>query len=53
MDEEWSPIFTAIVERKYRIVIPSPVRRVMNIGEGDVVEVQVRRVKRQWKVLRE
>jgi AbrB family looped-hinge helix DNA binding protein len=52
MGEEWSPIFTAIVEKKNRIVIPSAIRRILDIGEGDIVEVKIRRVGRKWKILR-
>jgi len=34
MNEEWSPIFTAIVEKKNRIVIPSTIRKILNIRRG-------------------
>lgn len=53
MEEEWSPVFTAMVERKYRIVIPPLLRRVLGLREGDLVEVRIRRVGKKWKVLRE
>jgi len=44
--EEWSPTFTARVERKYRIWIPRTVRELMDVEEGDYVEVKIRVVKR-------
>jgi AbrB family looped-hinge helix DNA binding protein len=44
--EDWSPIFTSKVERKYRIWIPRTIREIMMISEGDYVEVQIRKVKR-------
>jgi AbrB family looped-hinge helix DNA binding protein len=50
---EWSPTFTAMIERKYRIVIPPVLRKVMDLSEGDLVEVRIRRVGKAWKVLRE
>lgn len=51
--EDWSPTFTAMIERKYRIVIPAVLRKVMELNEGDLIEVRIRRVGRQWKVLRD
>jgi AbrB family looped-hinge helix DNA binding protein len=45
--EEWSPTFTARVERKYRIWIPRTVRELMDLEEGDYVEVKIRVVKRR------
>jgi len=50
---EWSPTFTAMVERKHRIVIPSVVRRLLQLEEGDVVEVRVRKVGKAWKISRD
>jgi bifunctional DNA-binding transcriptional regulator/antitoxin component of YhaV-PrlF toxin-antitoxin module len=52
-EENWSPIFTAMVERGYRIVIPSTIRKILRVEEGDVLEVKVRKVKGKWKILRE
>jgi AbrB family looped-hinge helix DNA binding protein len=49
---EWSPTFTSMVERKYRIVIPAVIRKVLQIEEGDVVEVRIRKVGKGWKILR-
>jgi AbrB family looped-hinge helix DNA binding protein len=46
-EEEWSPTFTARVERKYRIWIPRTVRELMDVEEGDYVEVKIRVVKRR------
>jgi AbrB family looped-hinge helix DNA binding protein len=53
MSDEWSPTFTAIVEKKNRIVIPAAIRRILDISEGDIVEVKVKKVGRKWKILRE
>jgi bifunctional DNA-binding transcriptional regulator/antitoxin component of YhaV-PrlF toxin-antitoxin module len=44
--EEWSPTFTARVEKKYRIWISRIVRELMDVKEGDYVEVKIRVVKR-------
>jgi AbrB family looped-hinge helix DNA binding protein len=51
MAEEWSPTFAARVEAKYRVVIPPVVRRMLDLHEGDVVEVKVRKVG-SWRILR-
>ena len=44
--EEWSPTFTARVEKKYRVWIPRTIRELMDVEEGDYVEVKIRVVKR-------
>jgi len=53
MEEEWSPIFTSMVEKNYRIVIPSPIRKVLQLSEGDLIEVRIRKCGKKWKILRE
>jgi AbrB family looped-hinge helix DNA binding protein len=50
-NEEWSPTFTAMVEKNYRVVIPSVIRKLLNLKEYDVLEVKVKRVK-SGKILR-
>jgi looped-hinge helix DNA binding domain, AbrB family len=52
-EDDWSPIFTAMVEKKYRVVIPSVIRKALGISEGDLVEVKIRKVGRKWRMLRE
>ena len=49
--EDWSPTFTAMVEKNYRVVIPSVIRKLLNLKEYDVLEVKVKRVK-SGKILR-
>jgi AbrB family looped-hinge helix DNA binding protein len=49
--EDWSPTFTAMVEKNYRVVIPSVIRKLLNLKEYDVLEVKVKRV-RSGKILR-
>jgi len=46
-EEEWSPIFTCQIEKKFRIWIPKTVRLLMDLREGDYVEVRLRIVKRK------
>jgi len=45
--EDWSPVFTARVERKSRIWLPRAIRELLNINEGDYLEVKVRVVTRK------
>ncbi len=45
--EEWSPVFTARVERRNRIWIPRIIREELGLKEGDLVEVRVRVVKKK------
>ncbi len=52
-EEEWSPVFTVMVEKKYRIIIPTVIRKILGLEPGDLIEVKIRRVGRKWKVLRE
>ncbi|MEM1865978.1 MAG: AbrB/MazE/SpoVT family DNA-binding domain-containing protein [Ignisphaera sp.] len=47
MEEEWSSTFTAKVETKYRIWIPRVIRQMLDLNEGDIVEVKIRVVKRR------
>jgi len=52
MQEESPPIsFVARVEKRYRIFIPKTVREVLEIDEGDYVEVVIKRVKRSPKII--
>jgi len=44
-ESEWV-IFPSKVERKYRIWIPRHVREVLQLKEGDYLEVAVRRLKK-------
>jgi AbrB family looped-hinge helix DNA binding protein len=53
LSEEWSPVFTALVEKKNRIIIPRVIRLALGIEPGDLVEVRVRKVGRKWRALRE
>jgi len=46
-EEEWSPIFTCRIEKKFRIWIPKTIREYLNVREGDYVEVKLRVVKRR------
>ncbi len=45
-EEGWSPTFTARVETRNRIWIPRVVRELLDLKEGDIVEVKMRVVKR-------
>lgn len=47
VSEDWSPVFTSRVERKYRIWIPRVVRELLNLKEGDIVEVKIRVVQKR------
>ena len=47
ISEEWSPVFTARVEKRYRIWIPRVIRDELGVEEGDIVEVKIRVVKRK------
>ncbi|MEM1672360.1 MAG: AbrB/MazE/SpoVT family DNA-binding domain-containing protein [Archaeoglobaceae archaeon] len=47
MEEEWSPTFTAKVETKYRLWIPRVIRSMLDLKEGDIVEVRIRVAKRR------
>jgi len=51
-DDEKPITFVAKVEKKYRIFIPRAVREVLEIVEGDYVEVIIKRVKRSAKIPR-
>lgn len=51
MSENWSPTFTARIEKKYRIWIPKVIRELLDIREGDIVEVRIR-VHERRKLLR-
>jgi AbrB family looped-hinge helix DNA binding protein len=46
-EEGWSPVFTCRVEKKYRIWIPRTIRQLLNLYEGDYVEVKIRVVERK------
>lgn len=50
--EDWSPTFAARVEKKFRIWIPRVIREVMDIKEGDIVEVRIRVVEKKRGILR-
>lgn len=50
-DQEWV-IFPSRVEKKWRVWIPRHVRELLNLREGDYLEVAVRRLKR-YGLLRE
>lgn len=45
--DDWSPVFTAIFEKRGRIWIPKTIREYLGISEGDYVEVKIRLVKRK------
>jgi len=46
-NEEWSPTFTCQIEKRYRIWIPRAIRLLMELREGDYVEVKLRVVRRK------
>lgn len=52
MEENWSPIFTARIEKKNRIWVPKVIRELMEIEEGDVVEVKIKVYQKGKKILR-
>jgi len=53
MAENEKPItFVARVEKKFRIFIPKTVREILEIDEGDYVEIIIKRVKRSAKISR-
>jgi len=52
-EDDWSPTFTVMIEKKYRVVIPSVIRKLIELSEGDLVEVKIRKVGKKWRMLRE
>ena len=44
--------FVAKIEKRYRIFIPKRVREVLELEEGDYVQVKIRRVKQAEKIVR-
>jgi AbrB family looped-hinge helix DNA binding protein len=44
--------FIARVEKRYRIFIPKSVREVLDINEGDYVQVFIRKVRESEKLTR-
>lgn len=47
MSEGEEKTFTARVQSGYRIQIPEPLRQIMAIHEGDIVEVKIRKAQRK------
>lgn len=48
MEENWSPMFTAKVDRAWKIWVPRAVRDFLMLDKGDFVEVKVRLVKKGY-----
>jgi AbrB family looped-hinge helix DNA binding protein len=45
MSQEEEKSFVARVQKEFRIQIPEPLRTLMGINEGDLVEVKIRKAK--------
>jgi len=46
MEENWSPTFTAKVDKAWKLWLPKAVRDFSDLRKGDFVEVRIRVVKR-------
>lgn len=42
--DDWSPVFTAVFEKRGRIWVPKPIRSYLGVSEGDYLEVKLRLV---------
>jgi AbrB family looped-hinge helix DNA binding protein len=50
MSGEETKTFVVRVQKEGRIQIPEPVRTVMGLSEGDIVEVTIRKLREEKKV---
>jgi len=46
MEDDWSPIFTAKVDKAWKLWLPKAVRDFVDLEKEDFVEVKIRVVKR-------
>jgi len=46
MEDDWSPIFTARVDKAWKLWLPKAVREFVDLEKADFVEVKIRVVKR-------